>query len=139
MVALAYEHVLSFIPAAGLPAPNRSHFDAQYQMEMAQSGKAQCPTYSTLQNDVTGICLFFTSFHIDILEVWLPEVFFFDFFCRDIVFIVLELTIFIFIFLIYLISFDFHEFYHDTDTGLICLSLQSDEDFYASPSEIFII
>jgi uncharacterized protein (DUF1501 family) len=31
--------VLSFVPAAGLPAPNRSHFDAQYQMEIAQTGK----------------------------------------------------------------------------------------------------
>ncbi len=30
---------LSFIPAAGLPAPNRSHFDAQYQMEIAHAGK----------------------------------------------------------------------------------------------------
>ena len=31
--------VLSFVPAAGLPAPNRSHCDAQYQMDIAQSGK----------------------------------------------------------------------------------------------------
>jgi len=31
--------VLSFVPAAGLPVPNRSHFDAQYQMEIAQGGK----------------------------------------------------------------------------------------------------
>jgi uncharacterized protein (DUF1501 family) len=31
--------VLSFVPAAGLPVPNRSHFDAQYQMEIAQPGK----------------------------------------------------------------------------------------------------
>ena len=31
--------VLSFVPAAGLPAPNRSHFDAQYQMEIARTGK----------------------------------------------------------------------------------------------------
>ncbi|HYW56567.1 MAG TPA: DUF1501 domain-containing protein [Polaromonas sp.] len=31
--------VFGFVPAAGLPAPNRSHFDAQYQMEIAQSGK----------------------------------------------------------------------------------------------------
>ena len=30
---------LSFIPSAGLPKPNRSHFDAQYQMEIAQTGK----------------------------------------------------------------------------------------------------
>jgi uncharacterized protein (DUF1501 family) len=31
--------VLGFVPAAGLPAPNRSHFDAQYQMEIAHAGK----------------------------------------------------------------------------------------------------
>ena len=31
--------VLSFVPSAGLPAPNRSHFDAQYQMEIGQSNK----------------------------------------------------------------------------------------------------
>lgn len=31
--------VLGFIPSAGLPAPNRSHFAAQYEMEIAQSGK----------------------------------------------------------------------------------------------------
>ena len=31
--------VLSFIPSAGLPAPNRSHFAAQYEMEIGQSGK----------------------------------------------------------------------------------------------------
>ena len=40
LMPLWQQGVLSFIPAAGLPAPNRSHFDAQYQMEMAQSGKA---------------------------------------------------------------------------------------------------
>ena len=31
--------VLSVVPSAGLPAPNRSHFAAQYEMEIAQSGK----------------------------------------------------------------------------------------------------
>ena len=31
--------VLSFVPSAGLPTPNRSHFDAQYQMEIGQSNK----------------------------------------------------------------------------------------------------
>ncbi|MDB5966571.1 MAG: hypothetical protein JWQ72_3071 [Polaromonas sp.] len=31
--------VLGFVPAAGLPAPNRSHFAAQYEMEIAQAGK----------------------------------------------------------------------------------------------------
>ncbi len=31
--------VFGFVPAAGLPTPNRSHFDAQYQMEIAQTGK----------------------------------------------------------------------------------------------------
>ncbi len=31
--------VLSFVPSAGLPAPNRSHFAAQYEMEIGQSGK----------------------------------------------------------------------------------------------------
>jgi uncharacterized protein (DUF1501 family) len=36
--------VLSFVPTAGLPAPNRSHFDAQYQMEIAQHNKtSQAP------------------------------------------------------------------------------------------------
>ena len=39
LMPLWQQGVLSFIPAAGLPAPNRSHFDAQYQMEIAQSGK----------------------------------------------------------------------------------------------------
>ena len=39
MWPLWQQGVLSFIPAAGLPTPNRSHFDAQYQMEIAQSGK----------------------------------------------------------------------------------------------------
>ena len=39
LMPLWQQGVLGFIPAAGLPAPNRSHFDAQYQMEIAQTGK----------------------------------------------------------------------------------------------------
>ncbi len=39
LMPLWQQGVLAFVPAAGLPAPNRSHFDAQYQMEIAQSGK----------------------------------------------------------------------------------------------------
>ena len=39
LLPLWQQGVLGFVPAAGLPAPNRSHFDAQYQMEIAQSGK----------------------------------------------------------------------------------------------------
>ena len=39
LMPLWQQGVLSFVPAAGLPTPNRSHFDAQYQMEIAQSGK----------------------------------------------------------------------------------------------------
>lgn len=39
LMPLWQQGVLSFVPAAGLSAPNRSHFDAQYQMEIAQSGK----------------------------------------------------------------------------------------------------
>ncbi len=39
LVPLWQQGVLSFVPAAGLPAPNRSHFAAQYEMEIAQSGK----------------------------------------------------------------------------------------------------
>lgn len=39
MLPLWQQGVLGFVPAAGLPVPNRSHFDAQYQMEIAQSGK----------------------------------------------------------------------------------------------------
>ncbi len=39
LLPLWQQGVMSFVPAAGLPAPNRSHFDAQYQMEIAQSGK----------------------------------------------------------------------------------------------------
>lgn len=40
LLPLWQQGVLSFVPAAGLSAPNRSHFDAQYQMEIAQSGKS---------------------------------------------------------------------------------------------------
>ena len=39
LLRLWQQGVLSFVPAAGLPAPNRSHFDAQYQMEIARTGK----------------------------------------------------------------------------------------------------
>ena len=39
LLPLWQQGVLSFVPAAGLPAPNRSHFDAQYQMEVAQTNK----------------------------------------------------------------------------------------------------
>lgn len=39
LLPLWQQGVLSFVPAAGLPAPNRSHFDAQYQMEIGQTGK----------------------------------------------------------------------------------------------------
>jgi uncharacterized protein (DUF1501 family) len=39
LMPLWQQGVLSFIPAAGMPAPNRSHFDAQYQMETGHSGK----------------------------------------------------------------------------------------------------
>lgn len=39
LLPLWQQGVLGFVPAAGLPAPNRSHFDAQYQMEIAQSGR----------------------------------------------------------------------------------------------------
>jgi uncharacterized protein (DUF1501 family) len=38
LLALWQEGVFGFVPAAGLPAPNRSHFDAQYQMEIARTG-----------------------------------------------------------------------------------------------------
>ena len=40
LLPLWQQGVLGFVPAAGLPAPNRSHFDAQYQMEIAQSGRS---------------------------------------------------------------------------------------------------
>lgn len=39
LLPLWQQGVLSFVPAAGLPAPNRSHFAAQYEMEIAQGGK----------------------------------------------------------------------------------------------------
>ena len=39
LLPLWQQGVLGFVPAAGLPAPNRSHFDAQYQMEIARGGK----------------------------------------------------------------------------------------------------
>lgn len=39
VLPLWQQGVLSFIPSAGLPAPNRSHFSAQYEMEIGQSGK----------------------------------------------------------------------------------------------------
>ena len=39
VLPLWQQGVMSFIPSAGLPAPNRSHFAAQYEMEIAQSGK----------------------------------------------------------------------------------------------------
>ena len=38
LLPLWQQGVLGFVPAAGLPAPNRSHFEAQYQMEMARTG-----------------------------------------------------------------------------------------------------
>ena len=40
VLPLWQQGVLSFVPSAGLPAPNRSHFEAQYEMEIAQSGKS---------------------------------------------------------------------------------------------------
>ena len=39
LLPLWQQGVLGFVPAAGLPAPNRSHFDAQFQMEIARPGK----------------------------------------------------------------------------------------------------
>lgn len=39
LLPLWQQGVLGFVPAAGLPAPNRSHFDAQYQMEIGQPGR----------------------------------------------------------------------------------------------------
>lgn len=43
LLPLWQQGVLGFVPAAGLPAPNRSHFDAQYQMEIAQAGRSSAP------------------------------------------------------------------------------------------------
>ena len=40
LLPLWQQGVLSFVPAAGLPVPNRSHFAAQYEMEIAQGGKS---------------------------------------------------------------------------------------------------
>ena len=40
VLPLWQQGVLSFVSSAGLPAPNRSHFAAQYEMEIAQSGKS---------------------------------------------------------------------------------------------------
>jgi len=40
VLPLWQQGVLSFVPSAGLPAPNRSHFEAQYEMETGQSGKS---------------------------------------------------------------------------------------------------
>ena len=39
VLPLWQQGVLCFIPSAGLPTPNRSHFAAQYEMEIGQSGK----------------------------------------------------------------------------------------------------
>ena len=39
LLPLWQQGVLSFVPCAGLPTPNRSHFAAQYEMEIGQSGK----------------------------------------------------------------------------------------------------
>lgn len=39
VLPLWQQGVLSFVPSAGLPAPNRSHFSAQYAIEIGQSGK----------------------------------------------------------------------------------------------------
>jgi uncharacterized protein (DUF1501 family) len=41
LLPLWQQGVLSFVPCAGLPSPNRSHFDAQYQMEIASPGKVR--------------------------------------------------------------------------------------------------
>ena len=44
LLPLWQQGVLGCVPAAGLPAPNRSHFDAQYQMEVASTGvKSSAP------------------------------------------------------------------------------------------------
>ena len=39
LLPLWQQGVMSFVPAAGLPMPNRSHFEAQYEMEIGQGGK----------------------------------------------------------------------------------------------------
>ena len=43
LLPLWQQGVLGFVPAAGLPAPNRSHFEAQYQMEIARTGASRSP------------------------------------------------------------------------------------------------
>lgn len=40
LLPLWQQGVLGFVPAAGLPKPNRSHFAAQYEMEIAQGEKS---------------------------------------------------------------------------------------------------
>ena len=40
LLPLWQQGVLSVVPSAGLPVPNRSHFAAQYEMEIAQNGKS---------------------------------------------------------------------------------------------------
>ena len=39
LMPLWQQGVLGVVPCAGLPVPNRSHFAAQYELEIAQSGK----------------------------------------------------------------------------------------------------
>jgi uncharacterized protein (DUF1501 family) len=43
LLPLWQQGVLGVIPAAGLPKPNRSHFDAQYLMEIALAEKSSTP------------------------------------------------------------------------------------------------
>ena len=54
LLPLWQQGVLSVIPSAGLPAPNRSHFAAQYEMEIAQSGKTSAAP-GWLNKAATGI------------------------------------------------------------------------------------
>ena len=53
LLPLWQQGVLSVVLAAGLPAPNRSHFSAQYEMEIAQSGKSSAT--SGWLNKLAGI------------------------------------------------------------------------------------
>ena len=53
LLPLWQQGVLSVVPAAGLPAPNRSHFSAQYEMEIAQGGKSSAT--SGWLNKLAGI------------------------------------------------------------------------------------
>ena len=53
LLPLWQQGVLSVVPAAGLPAPNRSHFSAQYEMEIAQGGKSSAA--SGWLNKLAGI------------------------------------------------------------------------------------